>query len=77
MVELIIQIMEGKNYIHVDFNNYKTEEDVINMILKRKSELKAQGYNSKQVFEIIFEDSRFKNNFLSEKDYLKIMIKLK
>ena len=69
--------MKNKVYIHIDFTNYKTEKEVINMILKRKSELNAQGYNSKQVFEIIFEDSYFKNNFLSEKDYLKIMIKLK
>jgi len=64
--------MGDEIYTYIDFENYKTEEKVINMIIKRKSELKSQGYNNKQVFEIIFENRYFRNNFLNEDDYLKI-----
>ncbi len=67
--------MKNNIYTYIDFENYKTEGEVINMVLKRKAELKWWGYSDKQVFEIIFEDSYFRNNFLSEKDYLKIIAK--
>lgn len=67
--------MGDKVYMYIDFTNYKTEEEVTNMILKRKVELKARGYNDKQIFEIIFKDSYFRNGFLFDEDYMKIKTK--
>ncbi len=67
--------MKNNIYTYIDFENCKTEEEVINMVLKRMAELKGQGYNNEQVFEIIFGNSCFRNNFLFEQDYLRIKVK--
>lgn len=58
--------------IYNDFENYRTEKEVIELINIRINELCSQGFTRRQIFIIIFKSEYFKNNFLDEQTYTKL-----
>ena len=54
-----------EKYIFIDFDGYKSITDLKEFIEKRVLELKNLGFNDNQILKIVFEDSHFKECFIS------------
>jgi hypothetical protein len=54
-----------EKYAYINFEGYKSINDLKKFISKRIYELKLQGFDKKQILKIVFEDSHFKECFIS------------
>jgi hypothetical protein len=61
-----------EKYVYIDFEGYLTSGKLKKKIDKRIFELKCQGFNHDQIMIIVFEDSYFKECFLSNDNWIKM-----
>lgn len=54
-----------ERYIYIDFEGFKNFNDLMEILKKRTNELRNQNFDSSQILKIVFEDSHFKECFIS------------
>lgn len=55
----------NEKYIYIDFEGFKSLDELRSTLEKRIAELNNQNFDSVQILKIVFEDSHFKKCFIS------------
>jgi len=66
-----------RRIVFYGFDRILTENEVIDKIDSRISELYSQGFNNFQILKIVFDCNEFKENFIDSEVYEKIVNKYK